>query len=278
MQSSFTFAQKPCYSVLLMPAILIFFVLGVTAASGQVTFEKQPVNDTYNSWCAVAVDLDDDGDEDMVASDRTGNRIGWWENTGNEQFAYHVVSTDAAYAMALGCADMNGDTDMVATAIELNQIAWFENDDLQFTKHPVASGFGGATWVDVHDMNHDGDPDVVGTAQYANEIAWFENSMVSSNRILMPASGEKNQVRVFPNPVTENSVMIFSLDQDVELQVALYDLLGNRVGSCQHLPVQKGENHIPFKKILQGKQPFPGLYLLSVQSGSGLHMTYRVIF
>jgi hypothetical protein len=109
----------------------------------QLPFETHKVTEfPWGVQGIHALDLDQDGDMDVVSAAYTGDDVSWHENDGNQGFTDHLVSgnedgTTCAYAVDI---DADGDYDIVYTAYMDDRIAWFENDGTQtFTKHIIDS-------------------------------------------------------------------------------------------------------------------------------------------
>ncbi|UCC13032.1 MAG: VCBS repeat-containing protein [candidate division WOR-3 bacterium] len=130
-------------------------------------------------WSVHVIDLDDDGDQDVIGSARLGNYITWWENDGTEFFTEHTIDDTANGAMHLYAADFDydGDIDITCALQFLNQIAWWENDGSEnFTKH-VIGVWDNVTYTYAEDVNSDGYIDILAAACEADPgmMGWFEN-------------------------------------------------------------------------------------------------------
>ena len=83
------------------------------------------------AWSVYAIDLDDDGDIDVLSASSGDDKIAWYENTdGAGGFGpQQVISTAARSARSVYAADLDGDGDIdVLSASELDdKIAWYEN-------------------------------------------------------------------------------------------------------------------------------------------------------
>lgn len=148
------------------------------------------------------VDLDGDGDLDIVAGSRGEARILWFENLGDLAFTEHAIAVPTApedlslTGFNMDYADLNGDgrTDIVSTAwpgsITLLQQPLNPEDDWTFTIIGHASP-DQLVSVRLADINSDGELDIFvgaysrgprgrdGPSVSANDpigrIAWFEN-------------------------------------------------------------------------------------------------------
>jgi hypothetical protein len=129
------------------------------------------------------IDLDDDGDIDILGAAREVNSIAWWENDGSETFTAHTISGSFAGAHSVYAIDLDsdGDKDVLGAAMSAGSIAWWENDGSEsFTPHTISGSFADARHVYATDIDRDGDVDVLGAARSANDITWWENDGTES--------------------------------------------------------------------------------------------------
>jgi PKD repeat protein len=163
----------------LVAGFLVCGTVVATAVLGQVTFTGHPITASYNSWSAMAIDVDGDGDIDIVGSARFGNRVAWWENNGSQSFTEHIISNTASLAMGIYAIDVDsdGDIDVVCAAQADDEVVWYENDGNQnFTQRSVSS-LRSPSYVYATDVDGDGDTDVLAAAceDGSNRICWYEN-------------------------------------------------------------------------------------------------------
>ncbi|MBT4576528.1 MAG: VCBS repeat-containing protein, partial [Candidatus Cloacimonetes bacterium] len=55
------------------------------------------------------IDLDSDGDLDVLSASRWDNKIAWYKNDGNENFSTHNITTDALFAASVYAIDVDND-------------------------------------------------------------------------------------------------------------------------------------------------------------------------
>ncbi|MFC2170557.1 T9SS type A sorting domain-containing protein [Calditrichota bacterium] len=137
---------------------------------------------TYDDELAhavTAIDLDEDGDCDLLAAVPNYSDIRWWSNDGEGTFTRHFISDHFNDAKDLFVIDMDGDDDLDvlgAAAYRADIVVWWENNGAEtFTDHLIATRFEGAKSVYAADLDLDGDIDVLGAAPIDDEITWWEN-------------------------------------------------------------------------------------------------------
>ena len=129
-----------------------------------------------------AIDVDGDGDVDVLSASYFDNKIAWYENVNGagSSFTTHIITTDADGARSVFAIDVDGDGDVdVLSASRLDdKIAWYENvngDGSSFTTHIITTAADGAFSVFAIDIDGDGDVDVLSASINDDKIAWYEN-------------------------------------------------------------------------------------------------------
>lgn len=190
-----------------MNTLLCFFMAGLVsvvafAAPGftQTEFIEHPIAQYYNNpWSVFGVDMDGDGDTDVLASGRLGNSITWWENVGNSNFQQHNISNNSYYAMVVHAVDIDNDDDVdVLCASQSNGVELWENQGAQdFTRHIIGS-WPYASFLSVEDVDSDDDPDVLVSCCEGgiNRMGWIENEgdLIFTDHIVMSYWDHANSV------------------------------------------------------------------------------------
>jgi len=139
------------------------------------------------------IDLDGDGDIDLVACSHSRGEVGWGENDGLENFTLHILesSADSARKVWGGDIDGDGDNDILSTAQWDGDIIYFINTDGAgtFAKHYINGSPMDAPWdIMGGDIDGDGDIDIAVTdygpfsllgndttaIDVGDKIFWFE--------------------------------------------------------------------------------------------------------
>jgi len=121
------------------------------------------------------IDVDKDGDIDVLSASSQDDKIAWYENDGNQSFTTHTITTamDGANSVFAIDVDKDGDIDVLSSARAGKTIAWYENNGTQnFTTHIVSENATTATGVHADDVDADGDIDILASA---SSLFFFEN-------------------------------------------------------------------------------------------------------
>lgn len=159
--------------------ILRFMNLGQGKFDPFVIGEAQ--NPTFGSSGFQIVDLDQDGDPDILYSNgdlmdtdpspKPYHGIQWLENTGDLNFVYHDITRyHSCYRAVAADMDGDGDLDVVGSSLyfdwmehDLPSLIWLENDGKQnFTRRRIAYSPSNLATIDVGDIDGDKQPDIIG--------------------------------------------------------------------------------------------------------------------
>ena len=139
-------------------------------------------NSFLGTQSVCAVDIDRDGDIDVLGAAGGSNQIALWRNDGGNPVVWtkQVISTTFAFAHWVMAADVDGDSlhDVLGAAFSSNEIAWWRNNGgtpISWTKQVIDGAFYGALTVQAADLDGDGDTDVLGAAWSADDIVWWSN-------------------------------------------------------------------------------------------------------
>jgi hypothetical protein len=196
--------------------LIILLALVVPAVVlAQINWTKHTINANYDgAYSVFAIDLDDDGDIDVLGAASIADYITWWENDGSENFTEHTIAANFDGAWFVYAIDMepDGDIDVVGAASSADDITWWENDGSEnFTEHTIAADFDYAISVYAIDMEPDGDVDVLGTAYTADDITWWEND------------GDENFTEHTIAGTFDGAIYVYAIDLDDDNDV---DVLG----------------------------------------------------
>jgi hypothetical protein len=195
--------------------LLLAGVAASTVTAAEIPFSSPPVI-SGGQQSATFVDLDGDGDLDVVASGSAG--LEWFENTGSG-WTQHTSSLagGSSFAVAAGDVDGDGDADIVATAA--GDLAWFENtsgDGLSWSTAKTISASTNSHDIVLADIDRDGDLDVVSSIAMTG-MSWFENTGVGWTAHPI-------------DPGNPRAAMVVDLDGDGDLDIlAAFDMGDDRI-------------------------------------------------
>lgn len=133
-----------------------------------------------NPYFVQAIDLDLDGDTDIIASLFDLMTCCWWENTDGEgtSWTQHQIGSGIMDPRCLDPCDLDGDGDIDVIGTGYDEVLWWENTSGSGTAwdmHVIDGGFLGAHDVQGADLDGDGDQDVLTVSFNTEEILWWEN-------------------------------------------------------------------------------------------------------
>ncbi len=172
-----------------------------------------------------AVDMDADGDTDVVTASFYGDTIAWYENDGTPAvgaWIEHVVSASSGEATFVFAADFDGDgdADLLSRSVA-DSVAWYENDGTPavgaWPVHSISTLFGAGPSL-AADVDGDGDVDVLALLSFPFAVAWYENDGT-------PAVGAWTQRTISMAVNGTQSTYAADIDGDGDLDVlsASYD-------------------------------------------------------
>jgi len=131
-----------------------------------------------------AIDLDKDGDIDVLSASDGDNIVAWYENEGNNppSWTRRVIfneSGNSPQSVYAADFDNDNDIDVVAALANYDEIAWFENNGATppggWTRRNVATYVDLPIVVYAIDVDQDGDTDVVSGFALGG-VLWHDNN------------------------------------------------------------------------------------------------------
>ena len=172
----------------MMVSKITWFENDGTPNSGSWTGHDLFADDQYRYSSDIeVVDIDGDGDLDVVEAAQDGNKVWWFENDGtpetngdNDYWDSTKIRGSFGAAMDVAAADIDndGDMDVVGAAYTDDEVSWFENDGspsgANWAKHDIGTPNGPVALVTV-DFDYDGDIDVLCAGHLADKLKFFAN-------------------------------------------------------------------------------------------------------
>ena len=223
--------------------LLLSFLFLPTILNAQTTFGEQQIisANADNANSVYAIDLDGDGDNDVLSASIYDDKIAWYKNDGNGNFGIQqIISTNANGASFVYAIDLDndGDNDILSASSFDDKIAWYENDGIgNFSAEQIIStNADGAYSVYAIDIDGDGDNDVLSASANDNKIAWYANDgngNFSTEQIISTnANGAKSVYAIDIDNDGNNDVLSTSV---VDNKIAWYTNNGNGNFSTQQI-------------------------------------------
>ena len=133
---------------------------------------------------AYPVDLDLDGDQDIIYTTAGANGVGWFENTGGDGLTWeiHIFDTGFNAVVDIAAADFNGDgdLDLVAVSSPNNDVAFWDNLSIhRSASFPESGQLSDATDhvkdLVAADVDGDGDLDLLIAESGAERVGYLRN-------------------------------------------------------------------------------------------------------
>lgn len=173
-----------CYSNL---DVMGKVVLNVNQGDG--TFDDYEIDETAPNVTSVFwVDLDGDGDEDILSATADNDCLNWYEYDGS-WFTEHILAYGVDFATYVVAADLDGDgdVDMAATALSDRTTDWYENDGNEvFTRHELARNVVNPQFIGIGDIDADGTPEIYATCVETDAVHLYRRTGLTSEEVVGP--------------------------------------------------------------------------------------------
>jgi FG-GAP-like repeat len=150
-----------------------------------ISWTRQNIDQNYIEAHEVhPIDLDSDGDIDLLGAAAGSAEIAWWSNMGGSpiQWTRQTIGANLPGVRSAEPYDINGDghIDVVGAVVGTDELCWWRNSGDSppvWTKHIISSTYDRAHDTSVCDLDRDGDPDIVGAAwsPTSGRISWMRN-------------------------------------------------------------------------------------------------------
>lgn len=128
-----------------------------------------------------AVDLDRDGDTDLIGASSSAMGLGWWEQDEGDWTMHLVHENEGMAGVAAADVDGDGDFDLLGASTGNNRIGLWTNRDLHRSAVMVARpefDLDLDRSPGVADLDGDGDDDVFGIRPGSpSSVGWWENTL-----------------------------------------------------------------------------------------------------
>jgi hypothetical protein len=208
-----------------------------------------------------AIDIDNDGDIDVLSASLNDHKIAWYENIdGLGDFSDEkIITTNALGGRHVFADDIDndGDIDVLSASDVDDKFAWYENIDGRGsfgTQQIISTNAEFARTIMTGDIDNDGDKDLICSSGGNDTVAWFENSLntLSINYF------ELSNILIFPNPAQNNITIKSKLSVE---KISIYSINGRLLKSKKIKNIQT-EYGLDISKLSKG------FYFIQIQSGN----------
>ena len=169
--------------------------------------------DLWGITGVCAIDLDGDGDVDVLSASRNNGRTAWYENldgVGGSWSQHDIASASWSGATWVIATDIDGDGDLdVVTALWYHgDVVLYENLDGiggSWSTRVLSTSGGGRSAVFAIDLDDDGDVDVLSSDYGQDAIEWYEN---------LGGSGTSWSHHVINSEIQGGATSVFAIDVD----------------------------------------------------------------
>ncbi|NIR49892.1 hypothetical protein GWO43_15375, partial [candidate division KSB1 bacterium] len=148
-------------------------------------------------WCVFAADVDGDGDNDVLRTQRNNGDVVLFRNSGGGSFSKQIIEPGygECWSVVAGDVDGDGDMDIAAAGFGANNImVWFNKGNGNFSEGVIVDNVDTARGVYIADVDKDGDGDIAAAIRGDKDLAWYEvkaSSTASKNiTVTVPDGGE----------------------------------------------------------------------------------------
>jgi FG-GAP-like repeat/Secretion system C-terminal sorting domain len=220
-----------------------FSLICASASFGQISFGPEVIinpNADNARWVDV-IDMDGDGDMDVLSASQNDDRIAWYENDGAQNFTQFDITTtlDLATGVEAGDMDGDGDIDVVASSFTTStgRVSWFKNDGAQnFTQIDIELNLNKVHSIAMNDIDNDGDLDVLAPVRNEDRIILYTND----------GSGNFTASNVVIGAMCNSprTVWVEDIDGDGDKDVLHYAMLSNAVYWNENDGAQNFTTHV----------------------------------
>ncbi len=146
----------------------------------QINFSRpKPVDSYKKSNSVFSIDIDSDGDIDIVSGG--GDGISWYENTNGVGLfkLKQTITNRITVSVHVTDIDIDNYLDIISIHVADNIICWYENIDGKGNFGPlktIVSLEKGSSSMYAKDLDGDNDVDVLSVSIWDDKVVWYENT------------------------------------------------------------------------------------------------------
>jgi len=218
-----------------------------------------------------AVDMDNDGDLDVLGSMYVTGEIAWWENAvaASGNWPKNVVIGNFLGVLNVQAADIDNDSwvDVVGTSTYLRDVTWWKNisNSENWTEYPIDGNFKGAWPVFICDMDNDGDNDVIAGADVPtgnSPLTIWQNMLLTAGINETGQNGKNNSLAIFPNPFNKTTTIDFNIDKPGLVKLCVCNSQGILIKELVNQTITAGSHTITFDGTILKS----GIYTIRIET------------
>ena len=197
-----------------------------------IQWDTVTMDDEYGGHSLQGVDLNKDGNQDILVADPVSGKIFWWRNEGGNPIGWvmePIADLESAVRAVWGDLNDDDEIDVIGTGKFSNELsAWYNQGGGSFawTKDLINDEYTYFWPSFVADMDGDSDLDFVAGAGGSGIISWWENQL---NPTQIQEAHKNPRFHVFPNPFCEQTAIGYCLDDCAEVHLQIFNLQGKLV-------------------------------------------------
>ncbi|WP_299122523.1 T9SS type A sorting domain-containing protein [uncultured Winogradskyella sp.] len=138
------------------------------------------ISNKFGTSVVIPVNVDSDGDMDLISFSFLENRISLYKNESNTgNFTEQVLTPSVEPLLDIASADIDGNGSIDILSVQNRKVAWYKNNNGEFayrSQNIITSELDNAWHVDTADIDSDGAIDVVATsAGSEDKVVWYKN-------------------------------------------------------------------------------------------------------
>ncbi|MFY0685273.1 MAG: T9SS type A sorting domain-containing protein [Balneola sp.] len=198
---------------------------------GSENFTEQTVstNSKLKKQAAVQpIDMDKDGDIDLIVAVGTYDKVSFMENDGNENFTEQILTSnfDDPSSIKVVDSDGDGDLDIFVASYSKDNIGWLENKgNGSYTNQSIDSTVDGPNGIEVADFNGDSKLDIAAPLKGDDKAVWYEQIVPKPS---FP-NFKQNDIATFTNGSGEFDIQSIDLDFDGDMDFVVQSQNNNEL-------------------------------------------------
>jgi hypothetical protein len=241
-------------------------------------------------WMITSGDVNGDGIPDVVSANATSANFSvvLSDSLGN-LFSSTNYST-GLFPIAITLGDIDGDRDLeiVTSNFSGSDFTLYENDGtgIFINRRNLNANVAGSD-AKLHDRDNDGDMDMTGIDEMEDLLILFtnENAVSVDDNNMQPEGLVLHQN--YPNPFNPSTKIKFTIPETVTLsetnnlinvQLAVYDILGNEIATLINQELSPGEYEVDFNTgAIHSIALKSGIYFYQLSAGESFIQTKKMI-